>query len=235
MVATTPPSPSRPGNPTAPERHEGGTGERFDRTERAVHWSTALLVLTLVTTGAILYIPSLSVCGGAAPCRGGHPRLRRPGTVRTMLAGVVGRWGANLRADLRQMRGLTGAELAWLHSLGRRGRKPSGSSTLAKNSTPTPSAGYWSCCSSPGSSSGGAISYLSACAREQPSSTMCSPSSFVVVIGHIAFAITHPHALRSMVTGRVPAGGSAAMRRRGGAPVRAPCEKSPRPVAETAF
>jgi len=32
---------------------------RFDAVERGVHWLTAALVLTLVVTGAILYVPSL--------------------------------------------------------------------------------------------------------------------------------------------------------------------------------
>ena len=43
-----------------------------------------------------------------------------------ILVAVVGRWGANLRADLAEMSGFTRNEVAWLKSLGRRGRKSIG-------------------------------------------------------------------------------------------------------------
>src|ERR1017187_10734073 len=34
---------------------------RFDLVERLVHWSTAIMMLTLIVTGAILYLPSLAL------------------------------------------------------------------------------------------------------------------------------------------------------------------------------
>ena len=37
---------------------------RFDRVERAAHWATAVLVLVLIATGTILYIPALSIAVG---------------------------------------------------------------------------------------------------------------------------------------------------------------------------
>ncbi|GAA2001741.1 cytochrome b/b6 domain-containing protein [Catenulispora subtropica] len=39
----------------------GGRIERFTRAERLVHRTTATLMLTLIATGAVLYLPSLSV------------------------------------------------------------------------------------------------------------------------------------------------------------------------------
>ncbi|HEV8063260.1 MAG TPA: hypothetical protein VGP46_00450, partial [Acidimicrobiales bacterium] len=38
--------------------------ERFDTTERLVHWSTALIMLELIFTGAVLYIPNLALIVG---------------------------------------------------------------------------------------------------------------------------------------------------------------------------
>jgi formate dehydrogenase subunit gamma len=34
---------------------------RFDLVERLVHWSTAIIVLTLIVTGALLYLPALAI------------------------------------------------------------------------------------------------------------------------------------------------------------------------------
>jgi cytochrome b subunit of formate dehydrogenase len=39
---------------------------RFDLVERLVHWSTAIMMLTLIVTGAILYLPALALRAGIA-------------------------------------------------------------------------------------------------------------------------------------------------------------------------
>ena len=75
---------------------------RFDLVERLVHWSTAIMMLTLIVTGAILYLPSLAL-------RVGHRGLVENIHVITglcllgpLLLGVAGPWRKQLIKDLRR-------------------------------------------------------------------------------------------------------------------------------------
>jgi formate dehydrogenase subunit gamma len=84
-------------------RPEDAPLERFDRTERIVHWMTASLFVTLMLTGAALYAGPVSTLVG------------RRDLVRTihvvaglalpvpLLVGYAGRWGGALRRDLRRL------------------------------------------------------------------------------------------------------------------------------------
>jgi formate dehydrogenase subunit gamma len=88
--------------------------ERFDRTERLVHWTTAALFVTLMLTGAALYAGPISTLVG------------RRDVVRTIhvmaglalpvpiLIGFAGRWGAALRRDLRRLDRWIPDDRVWL-------------------------------------------------------------------------------------------------------------------------
>jgi formate dehydrogenase subunit gamma len=179
---------------------------RFDRTERAVHWATAVLVLVLVATGAILYIPSLSVAvGRRLVVEDTHIYVGLAVFV-PVLVGMVGRGGARLRADLRAMKGLSGAEVAWLRSLGRRGRDAIGKFNPGQKLNTNAVGGMlvvlfvtglvlrWG-------------NFLPVSVRTGATFVhdVFAVAFSVVIIGHISFAVTHPQALRSMVKGWVPA------------------------------
>ena len=60
MINTTGASAVRRSKP-ATAALSGGPLSRFDLVERLVHWSTAVAMLTLIVTGAILYLPSLAL------------------------------------------------------------------------------------------------------------------------------------------------------------------------------
>lgn len=93
---------------------------RFDRTERAVHWTTAALMLTCVATALPLYVPAISTFVGrrhlildihvyAGLC------LPIP-----LLVGVSrSRWGAALRADLSRLNRWTAGDRRWVRTWGR--------------------------------------------------------------------------------------------------------------------
>ncbi|HVF31763.1 MAG TPA: cytochrome b/b6 domain-containing protein [Acidimicrobiales bacterium] len=93
--------------------------ERFDRTERNVHWWTAALVGTCLLTAAALYFPAVSVLVG------------RRGLVRDVhvvsglalpvpyLVARLGRWRTALRADVRRLNRWDAMDRRWLASLGR--------------------------------------------------------------------------------------------------------------------
>jgi formate dehydrogenase gamma subunit len=87
---------------------------RFDRVERAAHWANATLFLVLIGTGAILYIGQLSIlvgrrvliddihvyCGLALPV--------------PLLISLAGSWGKGLRADLSRFNRWTPDDRRWL-------------------------------------------------------------------------------------------------------------------------
>jgi len=89
---------------------------RFDGVERAVHWSTAALVITLMLTGAALYAGPLStLVGNRATVRTVHVwcGLLLPAPL---LFGVLTRRGTRLRADLRRLNRWAPGERRWFRS-----------------------------------------------------------------------------------------------------------------------
>jgi formate dehydrogenase subunit gamma len=94
---------------------------RFDAVERAVHWISAALVLTLIATGAVLYLGPLSAIVGRRPLvREIHVWVGL-GTPVPFLMAVAGRRGAALRRDLRVLNRFDRGDWTWLRA-GRRRR-----------------------------------------------------------------------------------------------------------------
>lgn len=92
---------------------------RFDGVERTVHWVTAILFLSLIATGAVLYIGSLSTLIGRRPLvRQLHiwAGLALPVPV---LVGIAGRWGAQFRADMGNLNRWIADDRRWLRTRGR--------------------------------------------------------------------------------------------------------------------
>lgn len=86
---------------------------RFDRTERAVHWANAGLVLTLLATGFVLYAgPASALVGRRALVKAVHvwSGLLLPVPV---AVGLVGRRGALLRSDLARLNRWSGDDRGW--------------------------------------------------------------------------------------------------------------------------
>lgn len=99
-----------------------GVVERFDRTERLLHWSNAVLVAVLVATGALLYIGELgSLVGRRTLVRDVHVIAGVALPLPVLLA-LAGRWGRGLRHDLRRLNRFDDDDWGWLRS---RGRDPS--------------------------------------------------------------------------------------------------------------
>jgi len=88
--------------------------ERFDRVERAVHWVTAALFLTVMLTGAALYAgPISALVGRRELVRAMHVFAGLALPV-PLLVGIVGRRGANLRADLSRINRWIRDDRVWL-------------------------------------------------------------------------------------------------------------------------
>jgi formate dehydrogenase subunit gamma len=179
--------------------------ERFDRVERAAHWLNACVVLFLVATGAILYVPSLSAAvGQRLTVENSHVYVGLA-VFLPVLIGVAGPWGARFRGDLREMRDLDSDEVAWLRTLGRQGRAAIGKFNPGqKLNTYAVSAMVvvlfvtgivirWANFLPVGFRTGATFIH-----------DVFAILLSAVVLGHIAFALAHPASLKAMVTGRVP-------------------------------
>jgi formate dehydrogenase subunit gamma len=87
---------------------------RFDRVERAAHWSTATLFGVLMLTGAALYAGPISTLVGQREVVrtihvGAGLLLPLP-----LLIGLGGRWGRALRRDLRRLGRFDDDDRRWL-------------------------------------------------------------------------------------------------------------------------
>jgi formate dehydrogenase subunit gamma len=92
--------------------------DRFDRTERWLHWATATLVGVLVTTGAVLYWGELSsVVGRRALFKEIHVIAGLALPLPFLLA-LPGRWGGRLRRDLGALNRFSADDVRWLRSRG---------------------------------------------------------------------------------------------------------------------
>jgi formate dehydrogenase subunit gamma len=86
---------------------------RFDRVERAAHWSTAVLFGILMVTGAVLY------AGPFSELVGRRELMRQVHTIAgillpvPVLVALLGRWGRGLRDDLGRLNRWTRADARW--------------------------------------------------------------------------------------------------------------------------
>jgi formate dehydrogenase subunit gamma len=94
--------------------------ERFTRAERYVHWTTAILMLVLIATGMILYLPALSVAFGHRQAIALIHLYSGFGLPIPMAAGLFSR---AYRADVRRLSRHSPDDRAWIRSRGwKRGR-----------------------------------------------------------------------------------------------------------------
>jgi formate dehydrogenase subunit gamma len=96
---------------------------RFDRVERIVHWTNAVLFAVVMATAAALYVPFISAYVGRRELVKTihvYTGLALPGPL---LLGAVGRrWGRRLREDLRRLNRWSADDGRWL----KRWRHPRG-------------------------------------------------------------------------------------------------------------
>ena len=177
---------------------------RFDSVQRTAHWANALLFGILMLTALPLYFPSLSdVVGRRALVANIHvwSGLVLPVPV---VVSLLGPWGAQMRQDVRRINVWTSDEVKWLRQLGRNaprvldkfnpGQKLNaifvGASILVMLAT-----GFvlkWFGFFPVGWRTGATFVH-----------DVLALAIFVVVSGHILFALTHPESMRSMLKGWV--------------------------------
>jgi formate dehydrogenase subunit gamma len=192
---------------SSPEQGGGETLVRFDAVERAVHWLTALLMLELIATGLVLYVPALSV-------RVGHRLFVENLHVYTGLAllaplliGLAGPWGRRLLDDLRRFDRWTKADFAWF----RRSRRARFEAEVGKfNGGQKAEAALLGSGMVVMLGTGILMRWAPASwiTWQQGATLVHDIGLFAIgiaVLGHLAFAMTRPQQLRAIVTGRIPA------------------------------
>jgi formate dehydrogenase subunit gamma len=195
----------------APPSPEGETrGEqlsRFDPIERLAHWLTALFFITLILTGAALYVPAVI---GFVGRRGLVERIHVDVGLALplpLMVSLAGSWGKGLRADLRRINRWIPGDRQWLRLTFR--RQPTSHLKIGKfNAGQKLNAAI----------TGGVmiVMLMTGAVMHWPYYWPLSWRTgatfmhdvvaiffLVVVIGHIGMALAHPPALRSIVTGKV--------------------------------
>jgi formate dehydrogenase subunit gamma len=86
---------------------------RFDVNERVVHWATSLLMVELLVTGTILYIPSLSLKVGHRATVANIHVISGLCLLAPLILGLAGPWRGALVADLRRFDRWRSADFAW--------------------------------------------------------------------------------------------------------------------------
>jgi formate dehydrogenase subunit gamma len=177
---------------------------RFDGVQRTAHWANATLFGILMLTALPLYFPSLSdVVGRRSLVANIHVWSGIALPVPVVIS-LLGPWGAAMRRDIRRINAWTNDEVKWLRQLGRNaprivdkfnpGQKLNaifvGGSILVMFGT-----GFvlkW-------------FGFFPVTWRTGATFVhdVLALAIFVVVIGHILFALTHPESLRSMLKGWV--------------------------------
>jgi formate dehydrogenase subunit gamma len=177
---------------------------RFDRVERAAHWANAVLFAILMATALPLYFGQVEAivgrralvaeihlwCGVALPV--------------PLIISLAGPWGARLRRDMRRINVWTTEEIRWLWSLGRQPLRAPDKFNPGQKLNAIFTAGAIVVMLATGS----ILKWF----RFFPLSwrtgatfvhDVFAAAVFLVVFGHIAFALTHRDALRSMFKGWV--------------------------------
>ena len=177
---------------------------RFDLVERILHWTNAVMFAVLMLTAIPLYLGSVSSIIGRRVLVADIHTWTGVALPVPLVASVVGPWGRRLRADIRRFSRWTSQEMSWLRTLGRRGVSRVGKFNPGQKLNAVFVAGSIVVMLG----TGAILRWF----QPFPDSwrtgatfvhDVLATAIFVVVAGHVAFALSHPDALKSMFTGRV--------------------------------
>jgi formate dehydrogenase subunit gamma len=187
-----------------PAGRAAGEVERFDPVERLVHWTTAILLISLLATGTILYVPSLMLRVGHRATVVNIHVITGLALVAPIVIGLAGRWRSGLVDDVRRLDRWSRADFAYFRrqggSAGESGKFNGGQKLAAALFA----------------GGGLAMVVTGVVMRWSPpfphtwasGATLVHDIVYVVLfaltIGHVVMALSRPVQLRSMFTGRVP-------------------------------
>jgi formate dehydrogenase subunit gamma len=192
----------------ASPRSETGTILRFDVVERCAHWANALLFAVLVATALPLYFPAVEGAVGRRALVAEIHLWAGLAWPIPLCVSLAGPWGTQLRHDLRRLNRWSGEELRWLRSAGR--YHVAGERADKFNPGQKLNAAFTAGVIVVMLASGSILKWFAAFPLSWRTGAtfvhdVLAWLVVIVVVGHVAFAVTHPQSLRAMVTGRVDA------------------------------
>jgi formate dehydrogenase subunit gamma len=201
----TPANPATPPTPPTPAKRQPKTVQRFDGVERAVHWTTAVIMLELIITGAILYIPSIALVVGHRAIVENIHVYTGLGLLVPLLVGVVGPWRERLVRDLRRFDRWTRADWDWFHRKARRSGLPAGKFNGGQKAE----AAFLGSGMVVMLATGVLMRFAPVSWIEwQQGATLVHDIGFIAigiaVLGHIYYGLNRPEQLSSMVSGKIP-------------------------------
>ena len=177
---------------------------RFGTATRALHWATAAAVLTCALTGLILYVGALSALVGRRNLvKDVHVIAGLCMPVPLVLA-YAGRWRTEVRREFRRLGRWTRADRRWLWSRGRDATDQVGKFNAGQKLNAAFVAGMIPIMLATGSIMRWFEPFP---VRYRTGATFVHDwtaiATWVIVTGHILFALNDRMSLRGMLTGRV--------------------------------
>ncbi|HEX5268634.1 MAG TPA: cytochrome b/b6 domain-containing protein [Acidimicrobiales bacterium] len=177
---------------------------RFDLLERILHWTTAAMFAVLMLTAVPLYLGSVSSIIGRRALVADIHTWTGVALPAPLVASLVGPWGRRLRADVRRFSRWSDQELRWLRTLGRQGVTRMGKFNPGQKLNAVFVAGSIVVMLGTGAIlrwfGPFPVSWRTGATFVHD---VLATAIFVVVAGHVTFALTHRDALKSMFTGRI--------------------------------
>ena len=177
---------------------------RFDLVERLVHWSTAVMMLTLIVTGAILYLPALALHVGHRGLVENIHVITGLCLLGPLLLGLAGPWRKRLLGDLRRLDRWRASDFDWFKA----GPRRSGLPRDKFNGGQKIEASFLGAAMAAALVTGVIMRYApSSWVTWATGATLVHDVLFfaivIAVIAHIAFALSKPEQLISMFNGRI--------------------------------
>ena len=177
---------------------------RFDAVQRTAHWLNAVLFGILMVTALPLYFGSI---GGVVVPRALVAEIHLWAGIALpvpLLISILGPWGAQFRRDLRRINRWTRDEVTWLKALGRRAPQ-----VVDKfNPGQKLNAIFTGAAIVVMLATGAILKWFRFFPVDWRTGAtfvhdVFAFAIFIVVAGHVLFALTHPDSLRSMIRGWV--------------------------------
>jgi formate dehydrogenase subunit gamma len=186
------------------EGQEAADLDRFSGSERALHWTVAALVLTCALTGLTLYVGSLSAVVGRRDLVKTIHVLAGVGLPVPFVAAYAGRWRGAIRRDFRRLSRWSPSDRRWLWSRGHDAGDQVGKFNAGQKLNAAFVAGMIPVMLATGSIMRWFEPFpLSWRTGATFVHDWTAIATWLVVAGHILFALSQPQSLRGMVTGRV--------------------------------